>query len=246
MILLLLTLMHPARAQEPETSGEVMVIQAHRELERTRAALEQAILAQGFRRLVDRQGRTVFPRPALWKTKVVLYDDGRIELRTRGLVPMMILPSYTAEEDKGEEEVTVMLHGAGLISGPRTVQKVESQLLEAVEPALVQWRDALWAEGLAVRRTALREELREVWTEGRSPDGQVLPEPAQRRAWILEAWLNTSDNEAGEAVRAEIEVFLDEVVQGSTTPLTPAEVEAVNARRAFERRLQPAGLEAAQ
>jgi len=252
MVLLLLTLLSAARAQAeaappagpamPEgwqESGEELVIVADRDLVQSREVLEQQILNQGFRRRVRHRNRTVFPRPALWKTKVVLYDDGLVDVRTHGIVPMFLMPQvYTDMHGNRHYDAKV----AGVFQGPRGVRNADGRVYAAIGPDLASWRDALWAQHLAERRLVLREQVLAAWNDGVSPQGAALPDASSRRAWLLAAWLNTADNGAGEAVRADLEAFIDQVVQRSQTPFTAEEVAVANARRGFSRPLAPVGL----
>lgn len=235
VLVLLGILSAPATAADPEPPGqevgEEMIVRADQELALARQRLEQAILDQGFRRSVRHGDRTVFPRPAPWKTKVVLYDDGLVELRTPGLVPMAGAPWWIRDDEGRIEAAGVDL--GGVASGRRTRANVEGRLLDETEPFLAAWRDALWARHLAERRLVRREETRAAWFDGRTPDGRVLAGPAERRAWLLEQWLHTADSPAGEAMRADLEVFFADVVQRSATPFTADELTQANAQREF-------------
>lgn len=219
-------------------AGEEIVIEASTELAEARRALDRAIEDLGFRRKVIRDDRTIYPRPALWKSKLVLFDDGRLEVRTPSVVPMMLVPRARSGVDSSE---VVGVEGAGLWSSPPTTRAVEGRIYQGLADELADWHDALWARSFAERRMQLREEVLRAWHDGLSPEGRALPTWRARRAWLLERWLNTADSTAGEAVRVDLEVFIDDVVQRSAGPLTADEIAAANAQRTFARALAPTG-----
>lgn len=241
---LLLTLLPAALAQQPalpwQEPGEEVIITATRDLAYAREELEGAIQAQGYRRRVVRDDRVVFPRPKVWKTKLVLYDDGLLELRTPGVVPMGLAPTTRIHQATGRT-VLAGAEVAGIFSGPRQRRTVEGELLGELADELHAFRDALWARSLAERRLAIREEVARAWFDGVAPGGAALPTAAERRAWLLERWLDTADSQAGEEVRVDLEIFIDEVVQRSPSPLTAEEVASANTRRTFARPLLPGG-----
>ena len=212
-----------AVAAEPPASpwsepGEELVVHADGDLSAARAALERAIADAGFQRRRDRDGRTVFPRSAPWKPKLILYDDGRMELRTHTLVPLAVVPRLRGGGYR--------LDFAGVFSTRRQVGSAEGEIVDSLSEELVAWRDALWRRGLAERRSRLREEMLHAWFDGVDPDGLPLPSRGRRRRWLVEQWLDTANNDAGAAVRTDIEVFIDEIVQRSDSPFTRQEFEA--------------------
>lgn len=241
---LLLAVLPAALAQQPappwQEPGEEVIITATKDLAYARVQLEGAIRAQGYRRRVVRDDRVVFPRPQVWKTKLVLHDDGLLELRTPRLVPMGLAPTTRIDQATGRT-VLAGAEVAGIFSGPRQRRTVEGELLGELEDELQAFRDALWGRSFAERRVAIREEVVRAWFDGVAPGGAALPTTAERRAWLLQRWLDTADSEAGEEVRVDLEIFFDEVVQRSQAPLTAEEVASANARRTFPRPLLPAG-----
>lgn len=228
-----------ARAEEPEVPGEELVIRADAALDEARAQLEATIEGLGYPRSIRRRDRVVYPRASRWKTKLVLYDDGRIDLRTPGITPMMVLPALTGDDQGKAGGGSVEVHG--LFQGPRALRSIEGRMLDAVGPALARWRDALWARAFAERRLVRLEEVRRAWTEGVDRDGTPLATPADRRAALLDSWLHTADSPEGAVLRADLEIYFEDVVQRSGDPFTPEEIALANARRAFEEPLAPSG-----
>ncbi len=223
----------------PPPAGEEIVIEADADLAQARGALDAAIMDLGYGTPRRRRDRTVYPRDlgSVWKPKVVVYDNGLVTVRQRSITPLMVMPDIQ-RDDEGELE-SVTAEAVGLASGKRTKQRMEATVVEAITPQLRSWRDAMARRHLADRRSTLREELAAAWFDGVDPQGRPLATHAERRAWMIAAWLNTADNDAGETVRRDIERFLGEVVQRSEHPLTEDELAAANQARAFPEALDP-------
>ncbi|MCB9779794.1 MAG: hypothetical protein H6742_14610 [Alphaproteobacteria bacterium] len=217
---------------------EVLVVTAERDLAEARQQVEATLGGMDFGRMVQRDGRTVFRRARLWKARAVFHHDGWLEVKAPLATPQLlgVRPLRTGDG----QVVGHMVEVHGRWSGGKVASAQEARVVYGAEDALRVYRTALQRRSLALHRTTLRQELVAAWYEGRSPDGALLPSPEARRAFVLDRWLQTADNDAGAALRADIEVFIDDVVQPSDTPLTAAEIAAANDARAFAGVLAPA------
>ena len=183
-----------------------ILVEEERNVAATRKALDEVILEHGYLRGIPLGGkRTLYMPHQIWKPRVTVHQEGMVRVKARAVTPLMLL--------------------TGVFNHPRVARAYESELLEAIHPEVVAWREAMSRRGQALRREGLHQLLFEL---------RDLPEDHQRHV-LARLWLDTADNDEGEAVRILVETFVVEerLVFGAD------EVEAMNAARRFERAWEP-------
>lgn len=154
-----------------------------------------------------------------------------IELHPDGLVSM---DEVLSGEDMDDPQKGLPQPVSGVLGrlSKNTTGRYRTNVFLAIAPELAAWREALCAEGLEDRLvTEVPATLDAVWAQGVGRDGRELVDPAARRAELLDWWATRTCNPEGNAVRAVIARYLAQVVQRSSAPVTPAELDAANARR---------------
>lgn len=121
----------------------------------------------------------------------------------------------------------------------KKAQIVHDRVLAEVGPELAAYRDVVQEvsfqtqlDGLAIRLDALWE--LGIPLEPGAPEIESIPE---RRRALLTYWATRAPTPQGEATCRAVEVWLSEIVQKSTDPVTAAEQEDANGRAEHGRRL---------
>jgi tetratricopeptide (TPR) repeat protein len=203
-----------------DVSEEVVVI-AKDSRQRFTEVIEK-LKTLGYRRKPTWRGNgdVHFAAEGIDRPAVTLHPDGLYDVQREGLVPIKRYPWL--------EDSPMML---GIISEQKLGQHRERVMAE-LQPELRAWREALCREGFEDRLLhEIPGVLDQVWREGVARDGSLLPQPSQRRTELLQWWVTRSCTPEGDAVRGLIVAYLGDVVQRSDSPVTPAEVDAINARR---------------
>jgi hypothetical protein len=234
-----LLLLSIASAQVDET----MSIESNRNVAVARSALDQSIRELGYARInIGDRSRYIHPQP--WHPRIVVYDDGLFEVRARRATPLMIAPAGTVSRFPGEEERSLSVADylsneqdnaagvTGLWNPQRSRARMEGDIIAAISDEAQLWQEAIRAKNRLYRDDEIRQRLYDVWEDSTRPH-------TERRHRVLEMWLNTTDNSDGERVREMIEIFIDDVIQASASPLTTSEIEAANAKHPWARVLEP-------
>jgi len=224
-----------------------IIIEAERSVVAARAALDAEVRDLGYVSGRQSGDTSRYIHPQIWRPRVRIYDDGLMEVRTWRRTPLMLAPLMPTQPLNPDEGSPLNLNDGlgwqqgtdstgvnanGLSASDRTTHRMEADVLLAVNDSVRAWQDAIRERERLYRVEELREKMHTTW-------GSAQP-PEDRRAEILSMWLNTTDNDDGERVREMIEVFIDDTIQPSATPLTDEEVDAANIKRTFERALAPA------
>lgn len=220
-------------------ANETIIIEAERDVVVARAVLDDEILSRGY---IPLRGPHVtrYIHPQLWRPRVRLSEDGMLSIRSWRATPLTFMPAGTLMSDGDmmlsladlARQPAVAPGVAGLWASRRTQTQMESALLSVLEAPLQDWQDAIWAHQRLIRQDELRLRMHAIW-------GDSARSFAERRAALLEMWLNTADNDDGQRVQEMLEVFIDETVQTSEHPLTAAEIDGANAHRPSARLLEP-------
>lgn len=243
---LLMLAVWTAHAQEP--TPEEMIIVAEYSVQEARRDLDSTLREMGYRRPVRIGDRMVYTPERIWKPRVALTDEGILMVRGRMFTPVaplvpttVLFDSTFTDPDRqplslSDDMRLVRSEGWGATStaqrsGER--RRAEGQIVDNIYPEYAAWRQALWELNRLHREEEIRERLWAIWQDSRSADA--------RRAEILQMWVNTADSSDGERVRAQIEVFMQDVVQASPEPYTHAEIATINEQRGFERALRLEG-----
>jgi hypothetical protein len=225
--------------------GETIVVTDEYEVKRRQQAMINELRRLGYKEKKDRNGRTVYVSDVPWEPKVIVDDDGWMILRRRMVVLTdPDLPDSWWFSDTPLEYLTCVVAPhmcvrlGGMVISKRKLAHKKEAVVEATEDELQAWGDALAGAALQDRLyEELPAQLDAVWLEGVTPEGEQLPTHGERRAWILELWLNRTDNPWGDAAREAIEAYMEFVIQASPAPYTAAEISAANARRKCQREL---------
>jgi hypothetical protein len=197
-----------ALADEPVApdDDETIVVEDHPSAASARADLDAALRADGFLPGLDIGGRTIYQHPQRWKGRVTVFDDGFMSAHAPWLVPLWIRP---VPGNPPRIEVY------GYWSTPQEAREVEDLAIGRYTPLVDRWRDAMSAEALAQRLEAIDDQLDEVWSA--HPD-------ATGRSAIVAVWRNTTDTDAGQAVRDRVERF----VRREHIAFSTAEIDAAD------------------
>ena len=132
-----------------EEQAEI-VVRAHQTVLEAEAALHEDIREMGYWPGISLPGRTRYVHPQIWKPAVTVHDEGFVRVKAHA--------------------VTVFFGGAtptnvwatGIWGNPGQARASEERVLTGIHPELLDWREALTAYGLALRREALVLELTEL------------------------------------------------------------------------------------
>ncbi len=205
MLLLALALAQDGsdEALPEEEAGMEILVESDRSVAGARAALDQAIREEGYLPGVDLGNRTFYYPQQFWEPRVTVYDAGFVRVKARVVSPFPLWPMV------------------GVWSHPHVVEQAEARVLQDIQPELSEYRSALIARGLALRREELRAELELI--------GLLPTEQATAEATTL--WLETADTPEGEAVRRLIEAWYEDHLP----PLSDEQLATLNEAREFPR-----------
>lgn len=220
----------PAPATEPE---EVVVWGAA--VTRARDEVERQIIALGYDVVKDKGDVTVFRSSTAWKGKVVLSDEGTLQVRRTGprfheMEPMpgtrfrpyplcLVVPT------------ACMAAGSWYVSGRRWGQ-IEDHVADATAAPLQELSSAMADQAVDDRLAALPDALEALWVEGVPLAGETrLATPADRRAALFVYWDTRTENEWGNQVRVLVADFVLGRVMQSEEPFTLQEMAMFQANR---------------
>jgi hypothetical protein len=240
-----LLLILAALAAEPvdeDAPGEVVYVD-EQAVRRAREEVGLVLRDLGYHKKRTRDGRDYYANESPWKPWVVVDDDGWLVLKRAPV-------SFSKPELEGiwrgplgylvcVTQPTACIHLGGLVVSERKLAWQKQAVLQAVKPALDRYETAVVARNRGRRfGEELPLALQALWDEGVPIEGPDLLETwEERRAALLEFWLDRADNDWGGEARDVTEAFMANVVQDSPHPFTPEEIAALNARRTCEREL---------
>jgi hypothetical protein len=210
-----------AFAEEPALE----VIVAEQRLSTAKEHVARVMKGEGYFRLAHLGHRSYWISGKVWKPWVMLHDEGFA--RVRGVAALPLPGARTGPPLEGTPVATTTF----ITQSRRARRSQKERMVEQIEPALAEVREALWDIARAERLQERAERLVRIWFDTSRP-------AAERRADIVREWLGTEPDEAGQGVRALIERFIDDEVQTSE-PFTDAEVAAANAARGWPGPLEP-------
>ncbi len=224
-----------AETPDPEVAEEITVY--GQRIEAARAAVETSLIDLGYDRVKRRDGKTVFRHDENWKGKVVLSDEGVLQVRRTGPrgkemppIPGTRVRPYPLCLVAPTACVSM---GAWTVSDLRWAQ-VENRVVDGTASPLVELSDAIADAALAERMEELPDQLDRLWSEGipllGGPEAR-LATSAERRAELLEFWDTRTETEWGQQVRDAVAAFVRGVVQDSDEPYTPEEMARFEATR---------------
>ncbi len=226
----------PSADEVVERPGEVVVIYGEALVEQARQAVISEAAAQGYTDAIRRDDRLVLRHPTVWKGEIVLFDDGRVTLKRQ---PVQFKPPG----DKPASWLWCIflpacVRAGGQVVSPRKLHAVEREVLEAIQPDVQGWSEAIADVGLERKLDELPPRLEALWGAGAplEPDEAPLPTFEARRRALLDFWDSRTNTDWGEAVRRAVEGFVRAEVMTSDHPFTRAELAAFEARRQALRR----------
>lgn len=200
---------------------------------RARAALNQALRDEGYRKGEHRNDRTIFRSYTPWAPRVVVHDDGWVYLRRE---PPRIHSPGKSFADQGVPAnylwcvivPTACVSVGGWLVSPRKLGAVKEDVLDATHEEVVELNEAVAHHYLQQRvNTDIPADLDTIWS---------APLPgAERRALLFGYWDSRVDTPDGDAARVAVERFLRGVVMQSPEPYTEEEITSMNARRVSTR-----------
>lgn len=216
---------------EPEVVGEEVVVYGEALAAQARKRVEEDLVGQGFDRVIEKDGYTLFRHDATWKGEVRVYDDGWIRLKRQ---PVQFRPP--AGSPLGWATCVVVplcVRSRGQTVSRAKMMGQRRRTLGQVEPLARQWGDRVADVHTDEIIVELPERLDALWAEGTPlhPGDPPLATPELRKQAMLDYWDSRTDTVWGRRVKAVVEAYLREVVQHSPFPLTHAELGAFQARR---------------
>ena len=224
--------------------GDEIVVYGERRVKQARDKLLSDLQHLGYRTLIDKGDRVVLKHETSWKGKVVVYDDGYLDLRRQGVkgtmpdtffrdasplvgwVPCLIVP-------------TACVKVGGVVVSKRKLEHVEARTLRAVQPAVHDLNARMADLATDHKLEALPQALEACWDDGVPLMGDgPLPTAEARREHLLAFWASRTDTVWGERVREQVEAFLRGVVQRSAFALDAAQLQAFNERSPAGRPLE--------
>lgn len=222
----------------PELAGGSILVWSEVQIREARDSVIQAARAAGYTQEIRRGDRTILRHAANYRGEIVLFDDGRMEVKRQ---PVQFEPPIAGSSPARWLSCILLplcIRPGGQIVSQRRFRGYQREALEAVEDEVHDWNERIGEMGLGRKIDALPDRLLALWRygvplEGGEPIGTV----EGRKAALLAHWDSRVDNDWGEAVRRQIEAFVRAEVQDTEHAFTPEEIAAFNARRRAERPL---------
>ena len=223
-----------AAAPTTPAPSEEMIVLGQREIARRRAEINRDLLEMGYH-AKDKGDVTIYRPDSVWHPSVKVYDDGFVVLKrtpprfepliggTSNLRYLTCIPPFTP----------MCLRMSGWMVSEKKLTPQKARVAAALDPDVDAWQAAIARQATVVRvGQEVPDLLTASWEQGApiEPGGEALPDPAARRAAILEFWATRADTPEGAAVRAVTGDFIRYVVQDSEWPATPEEIAAAEAR----------------
>jgi len=227
MLCLLALLLITARA-DPSTDhtvAEEITVFGELQVEAARQQVIADLKAEGFTRVIEKEGRTILKNEVVYRGKIILHDDGWLEHRRQGIhgetpeswfkrkapplawMPCIIYPHQCVRI-------------GGVVISPTKLQHIKTDTHRAVARDLVTLSDRVADLNVARSVNTLPERLEACWTEGVSLIGEAPLDTPQARLEDLLAFMNSrTDNAWGRQVRDATAAYLRGAVQYEVTPV---------------------------
>ena len=236
-----------AQAAEPETAVppaedeavvedfedvQTMVIYAEHLAAQARKRVIDEAEALGYRRVIEKNGRTILRHDATWHGEVVLHDDGRVEVKRQPVRFEPPVAKVTPASYLACILVPLCIRPGGQLVSPRRYHQFEREAWTTLSEPVASWNDRIADAAIDAKLANLPERLEALWSRGEPIEGdKPLADAASRRRALLDLWDSRTENDWGERIREGIEAFVREVIEPSASPYTAAEREAFEARR---------------
>ena len=232
------------------TPGEILVVGPGNNVAQKREELGGALRDLGYGNMKRRGDWSVYLADAPWYPKVMVHDSGYMMIKRRGVhFKLPEIADWGGLEKPLEVALclvqpTSCIRVHGLLVSKRRLRWKEQEVVDQTRKQMTAFQDSIANANLAERIAGLVEVLNLLWREGIQPEAtERLESPQARRLAIVEMWQALASNHWGDTVRSHIEVFVDDVIQVSSTPFTQEEVEKANQGRQSERVFEPVDME---
>ena len=217
---------------EPFVSDEVIVY-GEALIEAARQDVIEEAAKDGYIREIRKDDRTILRHELPWKGDVVLFDDGRLDIKRQ---PVRFEPP-TERKTAASYLWCVLLvpciRPAGQTVSKRKFEGYKRTVMARIEPEVRVWNERISDYALDKKVDGLPAKLEALWETGRALDGsdEVFTTHAARRRALFDYWDSRTDTPWGHEVKDAVAAFVRGVVQGSEHPFGAAELAALDAQR---------------
>lgn len=228
--------------------GDVLVnddgipeIVVYGDVEEARRIVLEELAEQGFTDVVDKGDYLRIRNQQNWKGEIRLYDDGWVDMKrqpVRVMVPEVAgLPTPVVALGCLVVPTGCVRIGGQVISRNKWSSQ-QSRTLGAIAPELQDLADLIADRETEQHLRALPSQLEALWSTGRPLVGEGQLDGVEGRKQALLAFFESrAETVWGDRIRAEVERYIAERVQASSTPFTEHEIAAFNQGRSCAREL---------
>lgn len=219
-------------AEVEEEDAEEVIVYSQYLVDRARREVVGAARDAGYVNQFRRGDQLILRHDSVWRGEVVLYDDGRVEVRRQ---PIQFRPP--GKDPSGAAWlacviVPLCIRPNGQLVSKRRFLGYERVAWEAVEDEVSAFQAAIATMGVGEKVDALPARLSLLWQEGAPLDGtELLASFEQRRAAMLAYYDSRTDTTWGDEVREAMLRFVRAEVQRGDHPFTDEEIAAHNRQR---------------
>lgn len=229
---------------QAETDDNEIIVWGDLAVERARQELISDFAAEGYTRVIERDGYLLLRSEQTWKGEVRVYDDGWVRVKRQPVQLRAPKTPWAKENTPGAWATCVLYPFACVKTGGQLVskRKLDSQkgrALHATEPKITAFGDRVADRETDRRVNDLPDQLTALWEEGTplAEGSELLVTPEDRRQALLEFWDSRTDTEWGDTIRVAVEAFIKAEVQTSEHAFSPDEVAHFNTERRATREL---------
>jgi hypothetical protein len=227
-----------ADAVLPELSGGSILVWSEVQIREAREEVIRAARAAGYTQEIRRGDRTILRHAANYRGEIVLFDDGRMEVKRQPIQFEPPIPGSSPARWLSCVLLPLCVRPGGQLVSQRRFRGYQREALAAVEGEVHDWNERIGEMGLGRKIDGLPDRLEALWRFGVPLDGgEPIGTIEGRKAALLEHWDTRVENTWGDAVRRQIEAFVRAEIQDTAHGFTPAEIAAFNATRRSEQAL---------
>ncbi len=233
----------PAEAEgsaESDGGSTEVIVFSERLVEAARLEVVGRAAQIGYTKALRKGDRTILRHELPWKGDVVLFDDGRVEVKRQ---PLQFAPPFKRQTPLTWLSciiVPLCIRPNGQLVSQRRFIGYERGAWAAIASDVSTWNDAMAEYGLGLKVAGLPDRLEALWEQGTPLDGTdetPLATPEARRGALLSFWDSRTDTSWGDEVRGAVEAFMRAVVQTSEHPYLSEELAAFAATQRSSRQL---------
>lgn len=248
----------PSDGVDAGEEGGVLVVRVYGPdaIRAAREAVVRDMEAQGWSVVSEQGGEVIFRGPSNWMGRAVLDPQGTMRFTTPAAAFQSVgvddgttgtsgtplgqeLPGGAYQGTSRDPGTAIVPTVSFALYPKRKARTVHDDVLVEVTPELAAYRDALQETVFQEQLEALSDRLDALWElgvplEAGKPRVETIDD---RRRAVLTFWATRAATPQGLDTCKEVELWLSEIVQTSTDPVTPDEQEEANARAEHGRRL---------